>query len=56
MIGPNTDAAPYAEYVHEGTSRMEARPWLDYAMDQKETEIEGLYNDLLRNVVADLAK
>jgi len=55
-IGPNLDAAPYAEYVHDGTTRMEARPWLDYAMEQKETEIEQLYDDLLRNVIADLAR
>lgn len=31
--------APYAEYVHNGTGRMKARPWLAYAVENNEQNI-----------------
>lgn len=51
--------APYAPYVHgiEGYPRKRSyqlRPWLSYAMDT--TDIRPLEDDLLKNIVADLAK
>jgi len=52
-IRPN---AKYAPYIHEGTSRMEARPWLEHAMKTNEQEIEKLQDDLLKKIVGDLAK
>lgn len=56
VIGPNLEAAPYARYVHEGTKRMKARPWLDYVRENKQGDIERLYRTMLANIVGDLAK
>ena len=51
-----TGTAPYAMYVHEGTRRMEARPWLDHAVDRNKGEIDTLQRQLLDTIVTDLAK
>lgn len=50
---PDTD---YDEYVHEGTSKMEARPWLDWVADQKERKIRRLHDEMLTDIRNDLAK
>lgn len=42
--------APYAESVHK------RRPWLDYAKDTAQPNIEKLEGELLQDIVADLAK
>lgn len=56
-IEPNrTGVAPYAVYVHEGTKKMEERPWLDYARDKNENEIQKLQENLLTKIRDDLAK
>lgn len=57
-IGPNTQAAPYAHFVHEGTpgGQMKRRPWLDYVKTAGESEIQRLYRILLQNITRDLAK
>ncbi|MCK4826779.1 hypothetical protein KA005_64185 [bacterium] len=55
-IGPHPQLAKYAKYVHEGTRKMEARPWLDYVKEQNEGRVESLYKELLKNITADLAK
>lgn len=56
-IEPNrTGKAPYYIYVHEGTKKMEARPWLQYAIDQNRSEIDILQRELLDNVTKDIAK
>lgn len=47
--------AKYAPYVHEGTFRMKARPWLDYAQQQADGQISILSNQLLDNITKDLA-
>lgn len=47
--------APYAMFVHEGTKKMSARPWLDYVMDITRVPIESLQIQLLDNIVNDLA-
>lgn len=31
--------APYAQYVHDGTGKMKARPWLAYAIENNEQNI-----------------
>lgn len=54
-IGPNLQAAPYAAYVHGGTRRMKARPWLDYVKDQKSGAIQRLQSEMLGNIIKDLA-
>lgn len=48
--------AKYAEYVHEGTSKMQARPWLEYAKDKGEKDIYRKADELLKKVVNKLAK
>lgn len=55
-IGPNLDAAPYAPYVHDGTARMRARPWLDFVRDDREPAVEKLADGLLEEITSDLAK
>jgi hypothetical protein len=52
-IGPT---ALYAKYVHHGTRRMQGRPWLEYVKQNKNSEIERLYREMLKNIVGDLAK
>jgi hypothetical protein len=48
--------AHYAKYVHEGTSRMPARPWLDFAKHAASGAIDSLAGKLLANITKDLAK
>lgn len=56
IIEPGHPSKKYAYYVHEGTRRMEARPWLDYVKEQNEHRIRSLYMELLKNISRDLAK
>jgi len=56
-IGPSRNyQVPYAVYVHEGTRRMQKRPWLDYVKKDSDSKIRPLYQDLLKNIVSDLAQ
>lgn len=55
-IGPNVARAPYALYVHDGTRRIQARPWLDFVYRTKSREIERYYQDMLKDIVKDLAR
>ncbi|MFA6158895.1 MAG: hypothetical protein WC763_04735 [Candidatus Paceibacterota bacterium] len=53
--------APYAPYVHgiEGYPRKRSyqlRPWLDYAAEKSAGEIEKLQDEMIGNIVGDLAK
>lgn len=34
---------PYAHFVHDGTSRMAARPFFDQAIKDKDTEVDALF-------------
>jgi hypothetical protein len=52
----NTGQADYAPYIHEGTYKMQPRPWLDYAKKANDGEIIKLSEELLKNIVTDLAK
>lgn len=52
--------APYASYVHglKGFARRRSyqlRPWLDYAKDAADREIQGHERDMLKAIVDDLA-
>lgn len=47
--------ASYAKYVHDGTGRMKGRPWLDHALKKEDSSIKKLENDLLKNIVSNLA-
>lgn len=55
FIGPNVRATPYAVFVHQGTRKMQGRPWLEYVKVDKMTNIEKLYREFLKNIVNDLA-
>lgn len=55
-IGPHPQRAKYAKYVHGGTSKMDARPYLDYVKKQNEHRIASLYKEMLKNITADLAR
>lgn len=55
-IGPHPQLAKYAKYVHGGTRKMEARPWLDYVKQQNEGRIESLYREFLKNITVDLSR
>lgn len=46
---------PYAPFVHQGTSRMMPRPWLDYVSETSMPKIDELEVDLLNKIVTDLA-
>ena len=46
----------YAGYVHGGTSRMEERPWLDYAIIKQKSNVKKLYTKMLSDIVKQLAK
>jgi hypothetical protein len=56
IIGPNQRQAPYAKYVHDGTRRMQGRPWLDHVQYSKKGDIERLYKEMLKKIVGDMAK
>ncbi len=55
-ILPNLSAAPYVEWVHEGTHKMEARPYLDYVKQSKDSEIQVEEKGLLDRIIGDLIK
>jgi len=52
-IAPHTD---YAIYVHEGTWKMKARPFLDTALQNKRAEVEKEFLNATGLITRDLAK
>lgn len=56
LIGPDQSRAEYAKFVHGGTRRMQARPWLDHVKKTKDGSIQKLYRAFLKNITRDLAK
>lgn len=50
------DHVKYASYVHDGTKNMQARPWLDYAAQAGQPDVDKLEEDLLDNILNRLAK
>ena len=44
----------YSDYVHEGTSRLKSRPWLDYAVNQAEEKVNNLINEMTGNIIKNL--
>lgn len=56
LIGPNQSVAPYAALVHEGTRRMQGRPWLDYVKRSKAGEIRKFQGQFMDNIIRDLAR
>ena len=54
-VRPNV-ANAYGSYVHDGTRKMEARPWLDYAHNKEEREREKQIGMFLEDIIKDLSK
>ena len=52
-IGPNTN---YALYVHEGTRKMKARPYLRQGVDASKTNIDTHFKTALKNIVDKISK
>lgn len=48
--------AKYAYYVHDRPKYHHPRPWLNYVKKTKDKEIKKLEKEMLKNVVANLAK
>jgi hypothetical protein len=54
--------APYAGYVHGDDGKLinskgkPLRPWLDYAKDKGQKDVEKLEIDMVENIVQDLSK
>lgn len=46
---------PYAMYVHGGTEHMEARPWLNYTVNEIDRFLDRETGDLLDNITEDLS-
>jgi len=46
----------YAGYVHGGTKYMEARPWLDYAMQRADKKVEKHYQEFMDKILAFIAQ
>lgn len=46
----------YANFVHEGTVHMEARPWLEYAITTKEKDVMAEAQIMIDDVVNDIGK
>lgn len=47
--------ASYMYYVHNGTRKMPARPWLDYAFDMARPAVQQHERELLDDIVKNLA-
>ncbi len=54
--GTITPKADYRIYVHEGTARMKARPYLEYAKESQDPKVKQLEEKLLQDVILDLSK
>jgi HK97 gp10 family phage protein len=54
-FGVNPSKVRYAEYVHGGTRKMKKRPWLDYAFNKSEKQIEKHYKVFMDNILSHIA-
>lgn len=55
-FGVDPNSVPYAKYVHKGTSKMESRPWLDYAKQRADRSVQGHYRVFLDNILKFIAQ
>lgn len=44
LTGTLENVAPYAAYVHDGTSRMKARPFLQDGVDAVEGQVDAIFS------------
>jgi hypothetical protein len=50
------DSVDYRWAIHEGTKKMKARPWLDYAVSNNQQAVDKLGDAMLGAIVNNLAK
>jgi len=55
VIKPNISVTPYAVFVHEGTSKMTARPFLDITVNTEGKNIADFFKRTLDMFVVELA-
>jgi HK97 gp10 family phage protein len=53
VISPHTN---YATYVHQGTRKMKARPYMSEGYDDSKAKIETIMRKMLTNIVRKMAK
>lgn len=56
VISPDMNTTPYAKYVHDGTGKMRARPFLEITKNRDGKYLEGFFQRTLDKFVDDLAK
>lgn len=44
LIGKLENTAPYAVYVHDGTSRMDARPFFEWGIDAGQDQVNNIFS------------
>ena len=54
-FGVSAESVRYASFVHQGTSKMEARPWLDSARQRANSAVEKHYKVFMDNILAHIA-
>lgn len=54
-FGVGRHRVKYAKYVHDGTRKMQARPWLDYAQNRASTAVEKHYKVFMDNILKHIA-
>lgn len=54
-FGVGQSRVKYAGYVHDGTSRMEARPWLEYARTKADGAVKKHYKVFMDNILKFIA-
>jgi hypothetical protein len=56
IISTNESVVPYAQFVHDGTVKMQARPYYEAAMAGTKVEQENAINQFMDAILKDLAK
>jgi len=54
-FGVSPNAVRYAQFVHSGTKRMEARPWLEYARTRADGAVKRHYQTFMDNILKFIA-
>ncbi len=55
-IAPNTTITPYAEFVHQGTRNMKARPFLEITKETEEKNIKKFFEEAVESFVNNLSR
>jgi len=54
-FGVGQSRVKYAGYVHDGTKRMESRPWLEYARIKADGAVKKHYQVFMNNILKHIA-